>query len=227
MSQEKLPDKQNTLSADSWRVFRILSEFVDGFEKLVALGPSVSIFGSARMPSTSPYYQQGMELAKILSEKGFGIITGGGPGLMEAANKAAQLAKGKSCGLSIQLPHELKPNDYIDPPFDLRFRYFFVRKVMFVRYAQGCVFLPGGFGTLDEFFEVLTLIQTKRIKPIPVFLMGKEYWQGLLQWLSDAPVSSKSLNSQELELIQLTDDPQEIAEKILDHYKQTELLENF
>ena len=165
---------------DSWRLFGILSEFVEGFETLSSIGPSVSVFGSARLKSTSPYYQIGVDVAYKIAKKGFAIITGAGLSIMEAANKGAQKAQGHSCGLVIDLPFESEPNEFIDPKLKLRFRYFFVRKVMFVRYAQGFVFLPGGYGTLDEMFETLTLIQTKKIQPVPIYLIGTQFWKGLI-----------------------------------------------
>lgn len=158
-------DDSQLFRTDAWRVFRIISEFVDGFETMTNIGPSVSIFGSARLQPASPYYNMAIDVAQHISQRGFAVITGGGPGLMEAANRGAQAANGRSCGLAIDLPFEVEPNRYIDPKYRLQFRYFFVRKVMFIRYAQGYVFLPGGFGTMDELFEALTLIQTKKIHP--------------------------------------------------------------
>ena len=215
------------LTTDSWRVFRIVSEFVDGFETMTALGPSVSIFGSARLPQESPYYQLGIDVALHVAKKGFAIITGGGPGIMEAANKGAQAAKGNSCGLVIDLPFESEPNPYIDPRFQLKFRYFFVRKVMFIRYAQGYVFLPGGFGTLDELFEALTLIQTKKIHPFPIYLMGKEYWVGLIEWLKETLLAQNCISSKDLELLTITDDPEEVANGIERHYQRDRAEKNF
>ena len=159
--QDDQETEKEFFTHDSWRVFRIISEFVDGFETMTNLGPSVSIFGSARLPPESPYYQLAVDVARHISGKGFAVITGGGPGIMEAANKGTQEVKGNSCGLAIDLPFETEPNAYIDPKYRLTFRYFVIRKVMFIRYAQGYVFLPGGFGTLDELFEAMTLIQTK------------------------------------------------------------------
>lgn len=204
---------------DSWRIFRILAEFVEGFETMTDIGPSVSIFGSARIDPEHPYYKLGVEVAKKISAKGFGIITGGGPGIMEAANFGAQAVKGKSCGININLPYEPESNPYIDRKYRLDFRYFFVRKVMFVRYAQAFVFLPGGFGTLDELFEALNLIQTQTIRPIPIFLMVSSYWEGLIQWLKDSPLPNKMLTQSDLDLITITNDPDEVGEKIFYHYQ--------
>nr|MBA3603850.1 TIGR00730 family Rossman fold protein [Parachlamydiaceae bacterium] len=174
----------NAFSTDSWRVFRIISELVEGFETMTQLGPAVSVFGSARLQPASPYYNLAIDVAQNISKKGFAIITGGGPGIMEAANKGAQSVNGPSCGVSIDLPTESNSNFFIDLKYNLRFRYFFIRKVMFIRYAQGYVFLPGGVGTLDELFEALTLIQTKKIRPFPIYLMGKDYWKGMMDWIS-------------------------------------------
>jgi len=203
---------------DAWRLFRILSEFVDGFETLSSMGPSVSVFGSARLSHSSPYYQMAVEVSYKLAKKGFSIITGAGLSMMEAANRGAQKAHGKSCGLVIDLPFESEPNEFIDPKLKLRFRYFFVRKVMFVRYAQGFVFLPGGLGTLDEMFETMTLIQTKKIKPVPIYLIGKEYWQGLLTWMRDTMLGSKCISPEDLDLVTLTDDLNLVANGIEQSY---------
>lgn len=223
-----LSDKESSmLSADSWRVFRIISEFVDGFETMTSIGPSVTIFGSARLQPVSPYYNLAMEMAKELASRGFAIITGGGPGIMEAANRGAQSGQGASCGVCVDLPFELEPNAYVDKRFTLRFRYFFVRKVMFVRYAQGFVFLPGGFGTLDELFEALTLIQTHKIHPFPIYLMGKEYWTGLMNWLYETALQRGCVTETDLAMMQLTDDPQEVANGIERHFQRDRSLRNF
>lgn len=205
---------------DAWRIFRILSEFVDGFETMTSIGASVSIFGSARSNRDHPYYQLATEVAKKIAEKGFGIITGGGPGAMEAANKGAQQASGRSCGISVNLPYEEVENRYIDSRYKLRFRYFFVRKVMFIRYAQAFVFLPGGMGTLDELFEALTLMQTNKIKPFPIFLMGKTYWEGLISWLKTDPLKEGYISNSDLERLQFTDDPSFVADEIEKHFRQ-------
>lgn len=197
---------------DSWRLFRIMSEFVEGFETLSSIGPSVSIFGSARLKQSSPYYQMGVDVSYKIAKKGFAVITGAGLSIMEAANKGAQKAQGRSCGLVIDLPFESEPNEFIDPKLKLRFRYFFVRKVMFVRYAQGFVFLPGGYGTLDEMFETLTLIQTKKIQPVPIYLIGASYWKGLFGWVRETMLSMKCIDKHDLDLFVITDDLDEVAD---------------
>lgn len=214
-------------SSDSWRVFRIISEFVDGFETMTKIGPSVSIFGSARLKPSTVYYNLGLDVAEHITRKGFAIITGGGPGIMEAANKGAQTANGASCGLSIDLPWENESNDFIDTKFNLRFRYFFVRKVMFIRYAQGYVFLPGGYGTLDELFEALTLIQTKKIRRFPIYLLGKSYWEGLMDWITSTVLEHDCIAAEDLKLIQITDDPEEVANGIERHYQRNRYERNF
>lgn len=221
------PDHNVNYSSDSWRVFRIISELVEGFEKMTSIGPSVSIFGGARLSETSPYYALAVETARVIAEKNFAIITGGGPGMMEAANKGAQLANGKSCGLGIDLPFEAALNSYIDLDYRLQFRYFFIRKVMFIRYAQGYVFLPGGYGTLDELFEALTLIQTKKIKAFPIYLMGSEYWKGLMSWLVDTVSEMDGISDEDLKLIQIVDDPKEVANGIERHYQRDRATRNF
>lgn len=215
-------------SLDSWRMFRIISEFVDGFETMTFLGPSVAVFGSTNQnPLDRKYYDLTEKISEKIVQRGFGIITGGGPGIMECANKGAQKGGGKSCGLCINLTTEDKPNTFIDSRFELNFRYFFVRKVMFVRYAQAFVVLPGGFGTLDELFEALTLIQTKKIKYFPVYLVGKDYWKGLLDWMKDTVLANNNIKQEHLDLIRLSDDPDEIADGIEKHYRQTKSIENF
>lgn len=214
-------------TADSWRLFRILSEFVDGFETMTSLGPSVSIFGSARLPPSSPYYNLAIDVSQLISQRGFAIITGGGPGIMEAANRGAQTGNGKSCGLGIDIPSEPKSNMYVDAKYNLRFRYFFIRKVMFIRYAQGFVFLPGGFGTLDELFEALTLIQQKKIERFPIYLMGKEYWEGMLDWMREMVLPMGCIKSDDLDLMHITDDPEEVANGIERHYQRNRILKNF
>lgn len=220
------PD-EHFLTTDSWRVFRIISEFVDGFETMTNIGPSVSIFGSARIKPGTPYYNLGVEVAQHIALKGFAVITGGGPGIMEASNKGAQLANGASCGLSIDLPHESESNFFIDSKYNLRFRYFFIRKVMFIRYAQGYVFLPGGFGTLDELFEALTLIQTKKIHPFPIYMMGKDYWAGLMDWIKEIMMGQECISPEDLKLIQITDNPEEVANGIERHYQRDRAERNF
>ena len=220
-------DPQQLFATDSWKVFRIISEFVDGFENMTRLGPSVSIFGSARIKPDHPYYKLTVEVAQQIAQRGFAIITGGGPGLMEAANKGAQSVNGNSCGLNIDLPMESSSNIYIDPKYNLRFRYFFVRKVMFIRYAQGYVFLPGGFGTLDELFEALTLIQTKKIHPFPIYMMGKSYWEGMMDWIKSKMLAEECISPEDLNLMHLTDDPEEVANGIERHYQRERAERNF
>ncbi len=195
-------------STDIWRVFRIQSELVDGFETLHGIGPAVSIFGSARLTEESFYYQEAFKVAKILSQNGFSIITGGGPGIMEAANKGAKLGKGKSIGLNISLPHEQHPNKYLD--ISLNFRYFFVRKLMFVKYSIGFIIFPGGYGTFDELFEALTLVQTNKIKTFPIILYGSEYWKGLIDWLKTSPHSIGAINLDDLNYFVLIDNPEAV-----------------
>ena len=215
-------------SVDAWRIFRILSEFVEGFEKMTSLGPAVAIFGSSRIKANDPQYNVASKIAEKIVKKGFGIITGGGPGIMEAANEGARMAGGRSCGLCIDLPEEEQPNPFIDRNYLLRFRYFFVRKVMFVRYAQAFVIMPGGFGTLDELFEALTLIQTKKIQPFPVYLFGKDYWQGLLDWIKNTALARSNISPEDFALIQITDDIDEVANGIERfHKRQVKCLENF
>jgi uncharacterized protein (TIGR00730 family) len=203
---------------DTWRLFKILSEFVEGFEMMSEVYPAVSIFGSARIKPEDETYIQTVEIAKKLSENGFNIITGGGPGIMEAGNKGAQEGKGKSVGVNIKLPMEQQANAFTD--LQLELNYFFVRKVMFIKYAQAYVGMPGGFGTLDEIFEAITLIQTKRIKPFPVILVGTEYWSGLLDWIKDTLLKKNLISADDIDLVRLTDDPDEVVKII----KQTVII---
>jgi uncharacterized protein (TIGR00730 family) len=197
---------------DSWRMFRILAEFVDGFETLSTVHPAVSIFGSARTKPGDPNYEQAVEIARLLVQNGFNVMSGGGPGIMEAANKGAAEAGGKSIGLNIQLPFEQKPNPYAN--VRLNFRYFFIRKVMFVKYAVAYVILPGGYGTLDELFEAVTLIQTKRIKPFPVILVNRSYWKGLLDWIRKVVCPDCMISPEDLDIIQVMDEPEEVVRAI-------------
>src|SRR5699024_5318131 len=190
---------------DPWRVMRIQAEFVEGFGALAELGPAISVFGSARFDPENRYYRLGVEVAVKLVEAGFGVITGGGPGVMEAANRGAQEAQGTSVGLGIELPFEQGMNDYVD--LGVNFRYFFARKTMFVKYAQGFVVLPGGYGTLDELFEALTLVQTGKVKRFPIVLMGSEFWAGLLEWLRQMPVGEGAIAASDVDLMHVTDDP--------------------
>lgn len=219
--------REKMFTTDSWRIFRILSEFVEGFETMTNLGPSVSIFGSARLKPDSPYYKMAIDVAERLAKKGFSVITGGGPGIMEAANKGAQDAAGNSCGLSIDLPMEYEPNPYIDPKYRLQFRYFFVRKVMFIRYAQGYVFLPGGYGTLDELFEALTLIQTHKIRAFPIYLMGADYWAGMFDWMKKSLLRFETISPEDLLLVQVTDDAEEVAHGVERHFQRHRSERNF
>ena len=215
--------KKNTadqlLMEDPWRVFRIMSEFVDGFEVLSQIGPAVSIFGSSRMKPNSKYYRLAQEIAYLLAKDGYAIITGSGPGLMEAANKGTKRAGGKSIGLNIQIPSEQTPNKYVDTLLD--FRYFFVRKVMFVKYAKAFVILPGGYGTLDEFTEAINLIQTERISKFPVVLFGSEYWQGMLNWLKGTVLKDGNISKEDLNIFTLVDSPKEVVSVIKKFYDKT------
>jgi uncharacterized protein (TIGR00730 family) len=200
------------LDSDPWRALRILSEFVDGFDALAGIGPAVTVFGSARVPEGDPRYELGREIGRALAEAGFAVITGGGPGLMEAANRGCREAGGFSVGLNIEVPHEQETNPYVDQAIE--FRYFFARKTMFVKYADGFVILPGGFGTLDELFEALTLIQTAKIEHFPVVLVGSAFWQGLLGWARDVLVPGGTISSADLDLVTVTDDPTEVVRVI-------------
>ena len=215
------------LSKDSWRIFKIISEFVEGFEKMTSIGPSVAIFGSARLGVDSPYYNMAVEVSREIASKGLAIITGGGPGIMEAANKGAVMAGKASCGLCIDLPFEHDANAFVDRQWRLRFRYFFVRKVMFVRYARAYVILPGGVGTLDEMFEAITLMQTQKTLPFPVFLMGKDYWSGLIEWLKQVPLSQGCIKKEDIDRFIISDDPTYIADQIEKNWKETPHLANF
>jgi uncharacterized protein (TIGR00730 family) len=206
------------IKEDPWRIFRIMAEFVDSFEVLSQVGPGVTVFGSARMQSSDPYYQAAIEVARGLAKHNLAIITGGGPGIMEASNKGAALAKGKSVGLNIQLPHEQRGNRYANIP--IYFHYFFSRKVCFVKYSIGFVFMPGGFGTLDEFFEVLTLVQTQRIPGFPLILFGKQHWKGLIRWMKDRLENTKFISKGDLDLFKVTDDPQEVVDIILEYERR-------
>ena len=197
---------------DSWRMFRIMAEFVDGFEALAKYHPAVTIFGSTRIRPGDEVYQKAEQIGKFLAENGFAVITGGGPGVMEAANKGAASAGGNSIGLNIELPLEQKPNPYTN--ITLHFRYFFVRKVMFVKYAVAYIILPGGFGTMDELFESVTLIQTHKIKPFPVILVGSTYWGGFLDWIKEVVLKEGKISPPDLEIIQVMDDPAEIIKTI-------------
>jgi uncharacterized protein (TIGR00730 family) len=203
---------------DPWRIFRIMAEFVDSFETMSRVGTGVTIFGSARTPPTDDYYQASVNLARLLAANGLAVITGGGPGIMEAANRGAAEAKGKSVGLNIRLPMEQKPNPYANVPVD--FHYFFARKVCFVKYSIAFVFMPGGFGTLDEFFEVATLVQTRRIPRFPLILYGRAYWSGLLKWIRSTLEKNSLISPGDLDLLSITDDPQETVDLVLDYLRR-------
>jgi len=219
----------NTIkSEDSWVIFKVLAEFVEGFDKLAKIGPCVSIFGSARTDSENPYYKMAEEIGAKLVQHGFGVITGGGPGIMEAGNKGAHSQGGKSIGLNITLPFEQHSNLYIDPDKNINFDFFFVRKVMFVKYAQGFIVMPGGFGTLDELFEALTLIQTKIIGRFPIVLVGRSYWQGLVDWLQSTMLQQeRNINPEDLKLFNLVDTTDEAVKAINDFYAKYRLKPNF
>ncbi len=206
------------IKEDPWRIFRIMAEFVDAFEIFSKVGPSVTIFGSARTLPGDPYYKAAMAIARGLAKHHFPVITGGGPGIMEAANRGAAEAGGKSIGLNIELPFEQKENRFANLP--LHFHYFFSRKVCFVKYSIGFVFMPGGFGTLDEFFEVLTLVQTQRIPGFPLILFGREYWSGLLRWMKARLEKDKLISRGDLKLVTVTDDPQAAVDLILDYMRK-------
>jgi len=212
---------------DSWALFKIMGEFVNGFEKMSRIGPCVSIFGSARVREGHPYYDLAVKISQKISEAGYGVITGGGPGIMEAGNKGASLAGGTSVGLNIDLPFEQHDNPYIDEDKSLDFDYFFVRKVMFVKYSQGFVVMPGGFGTLDEFFEALTLIQTHKIHTFPIILVGTEFWKGLIDWIKNTLVEAGNIGVKDLDLIKLVDSEDEVVEIIDAFYKGRTLSPNF
>jgi uncharacterized protein (TIGR00730 family) len=212
---------------DVWRIFRVMAEFVDGFTLLSKQHNLVSIFGSARTEPGTKYYELGVQVARELVKRGFNILTGAGPGIMEAANKGAQEERGASVGVNIELPFEQEANRYVDRHRLGTFRHFFVRKVMFVKYAHGFVVLPGGFGTLDEFFEAVTLIQTQKTKAFPIILIGSEYWSGLIAWLREVALRDGNLSPMDLELFRVTDDPAKAAEIIADFYKEQEIVTNF
>ncbi|MFL1012738.1 LOG family protein [Flavisericum labens] len=213
---------------DSWAIFKIMGEFVNGFEKMSKIGPCVSIFGSARTKPDQKYYKLAESIAKKIVEAGYGVITGGGPGIMEAGNKGAHLGGGTSVGLNIELPFEQHDNPYIDPDKSLDFDYFFVRKVMFVKYSQGFVVMPGGFGTLDEFFEALTLIQTHKIGKFPIILVGTDFWEGLIDWVKKTLLNAFSnISAKDLDLIHLVDSEEEVINILDSFYKDSGLSPNF
>jgi uncharacterized protein (TIGR00730 family) len=227
LTGEEATTWQDSRVTDLWRVFRIMSEFVEGFESMSRVGPCVSIFGSARTEPSSPYYSMAIAVAEELVKHDFGVITGGGPGVMEAANKGAFEADGCSVGLAIDLPFEQKTNQYVTNDMLVEFDYFFVRKTIFVKYAQGFIVLPGGLGTLDELFEALTLIQTQRSKPFPVILMGRSYWNGLVDWLTDTVLAAGNISNSDLDLFHVCDDAKEAVDVINRFYEDNTLTPNF
>ncbi len=212
------PIRPEFLDSDPWRSLRILAEFVEGFDALASVGPAVSVFGSARIKRNNPYYRQARELGRMLAKAGYAVITGGGPGIMEAANRGCQEGGGLSVGCNIELPQEQGLNPYVD--LGVEFRYFFARKVMFVKYADAFVIFPGGYGTLDELFEALTLIQTHKVQDFPVILMGTEYWTGMVDWIRASLLKESAINPEDVDLLRLTDDPRE-AVRIIKAYEQT------
>ena len=211
---ERAEEPAPSMAADAWRVFRIMGEFVEGFEALSRVGPAISVFGSARVLPTDPVYQSCRETARLLGEAGFSVITGGGPGIMEAANRGAQEAGARSIGCNIELPFEQGMNPFVE--MGIEFRYFFVRKTMFVKYARGFVIFPGGFGTMDELFESLTLIQTGKVRNFPVVVFGTEYWSGLMEWLNTVMGAQGKISPEDMELIHLTDDPEEVVRHLVE-----------
>ncbi len=222
MKKEQRPKGWNEIKTnDSWAIFKIMGEFVNGFEKMSRIGPCVSIFGSARTKPDNKYYKLTEKIAKKIVEAGYGVITGGGPGIMEAGNKGAYLAGGTSVGLNIELPFEQNDNPYINSDKNLDFDYFFVRKVMFVKYSQGFVVMPGGFGTLDEVFEAMTLIQTKKIEKFPIIMVGTEFWEGIMTWIKSTLLEKfNNVSATDLELIHLVDTEDEVIEILDTFYKQ-------
>jgi uncharacterized protein (TIGR00730 family) len=224
MKKNQVKNWSEIKSNDSWALFKIMSEFVEGYETLSAIGPCISIFGSARTQEGDSNYQLTVAIAEAIALSGYGIISGGGPGIMEAANKGAQKAGGTSVGLNIELPFEQQSNPYIDQDKLINFQYFFVRKVMFVKYAQGFVVMPGGVGTLDELFEAYTLIQTDKVSKFPIILVGRDYWRGLLDWIKETVLKEKNISPEDLELIELVDTKDEVMDclnrfYIKDNYK--------
>jgi hypothetical protein len=209
------------LQRESWRIFQIMAEFVEGFEKLCLIRPSISVFGSARTLPGDPWYLKAEETARLLSDAGFSVVSGGGPGIMEAANKGAQSGKSPSIGVNIDLPHEQTANEFQD--ISLHFRHFFARKVMFVKYASAYVVLPGGFGTLDELAEILTLVQTGKTRRIPIILVGSAFWRGLLDWFEDTMIKCGTIDADDMQLMQLCDEPEAIVEAIFRHYETRSL----
>lgn len=227
--QEKLEEKtwDEVVTKDSWMVFKTMSELVDGYEKLAKIGPCVSIFGSARLKENHVYYKMATEIAEKITQLGFGVITGGGPGIMEAGNKGAKQGNGKSIGLNIELPFEQHFNPYIDKNYSINFNYFFVRKVMFMKYSQGFIVMPGGFGTLDELSEALTLIQTGKIARFPIVLVGSDYWNGLLDWFKKSLLDGGMISEKDLHLFRVVDTADEAVAHIKAFYDKYSISVNF
>lgn len=227
--KEKLQPKtwNEVKTNDSWAIFKIMAEFVTGYEKLSKIGPSVSIFGSARTKPEDPYYKLAEEVAFKLTQNGYGVITGGGPGIMEAGNKGAYRGKGTSVGLNIELPFEQHDNPWIDNDKNLEFHYFFVRKVMFVKYSQGFIVMPGGFGTMDELFEAITLIQTKKIGRFPIVLVGRDFWSGLLDWIKKTLIAEGNISEEDLNLFRIVDTADEAIDHLNKFYAKYSLKPNF
>ncbi|HLF36099.1 MAG TPA: TIGR00730 family Rossman fold protein [Cyclobacteriaceae bacterium] len=224
----RIKDWASIKGTDSWAIFKIMAELVGGFEKLAKIGPCITIFGSARTPENHKYYEMATKIAELLVENGYGVITGGGPGIMEAANRGARNSSGKSVGLNIKLPFEQENNDYIDSDKLISFDYFFIRKVMFVRYSQGFIGMPGGFGTLDEIFEALTLIQTRKIGQFPIVLVGKDYWKGLIDWFEKTVYETEgNISEGDFDLFYLVDTPEEAVNIINEFYTKYMLAPNF
>ena len=228
MNERRDKKWNETKTNDSWSIFKIMGEFVEGYEKLAAIGPCISIFGSARTLPENKFYKLAEDISQAIVERGYGVITGGGPGIMEAANKGASRVKGKSVGLCINLPFEDTNNKYIDKDKQLNFDYFFVRKVMFVKYAQGFVVMPGGFGTLDELFEAITLIQTYKAEKFPIILVGTEFWSGMIDWIKQALLeNNKNISVSDLDLFQIADTKEEVLEILEEFHKNYVFTPNF
>ncbi len=227
-NDQPIPDHyEQRVEQDIWSVFKIMGEFVDGYDKLHRIGPCVSIMGSARLNSDNEYYAQASETARKLTDLGFGIITGGGPGIMEGANQGAQQGKGKSVGLCIDLPFEEEANQYVDRDYRIKFRYFFARKVMFVKYSQGFIAFPGGLGTLDEFYEALTLMQTRKIDRFPVVLFGTEFWQGLVEWMKATMLKEGTISKDDMDLFYMTDNVDDVVNHLYEFYQRNQVKPNF
>ena len=226
-SEENHKNWNEQKTNDSWAIFKIMGEFVNGYEKMSRIGPCVSIFGSARTKPNNTYYKLAQSIAKRITENGYGVITGGGPGIMEAGNKGAHLAGGTSVGLNITLPFEQHDNPYIDKDKSIDFDYFFVRKVMFVKYSQGFVVMPGGFGTLDEFFEAFTLIQTKKIDQFPLILVGRSFWSGLMDWVKNTLLEHGNISPEDLEMVHLVDTEDEVLSILNNFYNKNNFSPNF